>query len=395
MMPFIKQDYSSLPSPDEAAEAHARAMMDSLRDLIGAHGGLIGFDQYMQHVLYAPGLGYYAAGAAKLGAYGDYVTAPMISGLFSQTLARFCVPYLEGRGSILELGAGTGIMAADILKELAQLNRLPDQYLILEVSADLRQRQQQTLQGLVPELAGLVRWLERLDPNDGFQGIILGNEVIDALPVKRFVVRDGQIHELGVGWQDNVPCWRERVAGPEFMQRVGVSLPSPIDEYPDGYCSEIRECLDGWMDRLSGYLQQGVMLFLDYGMDRRSYYSSQRVMGTLRGYYRHRAIDDPFFRPGLADVTAWVDFTALAESAINHNLLVEGYSTQAAFLLDHGLAEIFEEKVRGDGSRLLSLSQQVKQLTLPGEMGDTVKAMMLSKHVETRAGMRQDLRYTL
>lgn len=394
-MVFVKRDIKDLSPLDEASEAHMRLMMDSLSELIHSNEGWIGFDQYMTHVLYEPGLGYYSAGAEKFGLHGDYITAPLISSLFSQTLAMFVGQHLPRRGSVLELGAGTGIMAADILQALAKQDRMPQVYYILELSADLRLRQQQTLQQKVPQFMDRIQWLDCLKPVDEFRGVVLANEVIDALPVKRFTIRGATVRELGVGIDAGTLCWRERSADNMFEERVLQCLPFPLEDYPDGYHSEISYQLKGWLGYLAEYLHEGIMLFIDYGMDRKTFYQTQRTAGTLRGYHRHHAIDDPFFRPGLTDITAWVDFTSLAEAAEEHHLSVSGYASQAGFLLDCGLPGIFQGRSANSELERLKLAEEVKCLTLPGEMGETVKVMALSKNCEIQSGFFQDLRYSL
>jgi len=394
-MVFVKRDIGDLPALDTAQDAHMQKVLGSLGDLIEANNGFIGFDDYMAHVLYAPGLGYYSAGVTKFGAGGDYVTAPLISSLFSQTLARFMKRHTPGDGDILELGAGTGVMAADILQALASEGRFPGKYYILELSADLRQRQQQTLEARVPDLVDRVCWLDSLDEETGFHGVIVANEVMDAMPVKRFVLRASEIRELGVGVEAGMPRWKEKTPDAGFEQHVLQCLQAPISHYPDGYCSEINLQLDGWIATLSSCLQQGTLLLIDYGFDRNDYYQPRRADGTLRGYYRHHAVDDPFFRPGLTDITAWVDFTRLAEAAGNHGLNVCGYTSQANFLLDSGLADLVGERPLGSEASRFQLAEEIKRLTLPGEMGETVKVMVLSKNDHIEAGFSRDMRYSL
>ena len=395
-MPHISRHIDDLPPLDASATAHMQRVLDSLAELIESRGGFIGFDDYMAHVLYEPGLGYYSAGAAKLGAGGDFVTAPLISSLFSQTLAQFVGKHLQAAGgNILELGAGSGVMAADILQTLADARQLPGEYQILELSADLRQRQQATLEDKVPELVERVRWLDTLDAEEGFQGIILGNEVVDALPTRRFTIQAGHIMELGVGLRQGRLIWQLAAFDEVFHARVKSCLPVAVEHYPSGYRSEINTGLNGWMQSLAAYLRRGFMVLTDYGHDRAAYYRLQRSDGTLRGYHRHHAIDDPFFRPGLTDITAWVDFTALAEAASGYGFVVSGYTTQAAFLMDHGLLDIGQERQVENERERWKMAQEIKQLMLPGEMGETVKAILLAKSHEFDSGLTQDLRYNL
>ena len=382
------------PQPDAHAAQLSRKLVTVICDAIAEAGGWISFAEYMERVLYTPGLGYYSAGARKFGPGGDFVTAPEVSGLFSRCVARSCASVLEGLGApvVMELGAGSGIMAADMLAEFERLGGLPEQYLILERSADLRQRQHATLAEKVPQLLPRVHWLDSL-PEQGFEGVIVGNEVLDALPVERFSVTDGKIERLGVICRDGRP-----VAGPaagidERMVAALAELPRHVSTAAL-YTSELTPDLSAWLASLARLLKKGMMLWIDYGYPRAEYYHPQRNDGTLLCYYRHRAHDDPFLAPGLQDVTAHVDFTALAEAADAAGLAVSGFNAQAAFLLDAGLAEVLSSAVSGDNVADLRLSSEVKTLTLPGEMGERVKCMALGRGITgVPVGFRsQDLR---
>ncbi|MGM0593848.1 MAG: class I SAM-dependent methyltransferase, partial [Pseudomonadota bacterium] len=327
--------------------------------------------------LYAPGLGYYSAGSGKFGEAGDFVTAPELSPLFSRCLARQCAEVLAGigGGEILEFGAGSGVMAADILAELARLEQLPPRYCILELSADLRQRQQQTIEQRVPELASRVVWLDAL-PEAGFRGVVLANEVLDAMPVHRFVIDNGEPHQLDVVWD-----------GKEFLLESGppdaalyTRLKQLQQQYglAEGYYSEINLRAEEWVRSLAGFLAQGVALLIDYGFPQREFYHPQRSMGTLMCHYRHRAHDDALTLVGLQDITAHVDFTAVGEAALDAALAVRGYTSQANFLIANGVTELLAE-AEGDARVQLALSAQVKRLTMPGEMGELFKVMALSR----------------
>jgi SAM-dependent MidA family methyltransferase len=395
-MPFIKTNLSDLPELDSDSQAHLLKVLDSVHVLIEQHNGFIGFDQYMSHVLYAPGLGYYSSGTTKFGASGDYVTAPMISSLFSKTLANWLSPQLAGNKDLLELGAGDGTMAADILLELDRLASPPDRYLILELSADLRSRQQQTLRDRAGHLYERVQWLDTLDPNTGFSGVIIGNEVLDAMPVKRLTYQSGELLEQGVGWQHNVgPGWQTRPPGVQLQQRIEQHVKGR-DEWPDGYSTEINLALEGWFRTLADFLREGTILLLDYGFGASEYYHPQRTDGTLRCYHRHHAVDDPFFLPGLTDITAWVDFTAVADAADKAGLAVSGYTTQASFLMDAGLPALMETMASDQLEAQLEQAEAVKQLLMPGEMGDSVKVIALDRNQTLQhQGFSRDMRYQL
>ena len=361
------------PLPDTDALAHSARLSEHIRAEMD--GGALPFRRYMELALYAPGLGYYSAGARKFGAAGDFITAPELSELFSRCLARQCQQVLAGTGGdILELGAGSGIMAAVMLKELEALDCLPEQYLILELSAELRQRQQQTLAQHTPGLLDRVQWLDQL-PVTPIQGVVLANEVLDALPVERFRIApqgprpllvqstEGQF-QYSLGGEDaDLNAWLQAL-----QQTLGSELPT-------GYESERNPYLSGWIDSLADSLQHGVMLFIDYGYPAREYYHPERRTGTLLCHYRHRAHTDPFFYPGLQDISASVDFTALAEAVIDANLDLLGYTSQNYFLFGCGLERLLAEVNSVDQQNYWRLAQQVKQLTLPGAMGDRFKVL--------------------
>ncbi len=370
-MPSITHAIGDLPAPAPEALAHSGILKLRIREAIRLGDGGISFAEFMRLALYAPGLGYYSAGARKFGAAGDFVTAPELAPLFSACYARQCAEILAAlsEGSILELGAGSGVMAADMLTELARLGFLPREYLILEVSADLKERQRETLSARVPELLGRVRWLETLP--ERFTGVVVSNELVDALPAERFrkTLQGWErycVTEDGEGF-----AWTTRRADSGLMAELNAlesTLPSPLA--PD-YTSEICTSLKPLMRSLDAAMVQGAVLFVDYGHTRAAYYHPDRSMGTLMCYYRQRAHEDPFLYPGLQDITAHVDFTALAEAGTGAGFKLAGYNTQAHFLLSLGLVE-------AAGNSLPAL-QEVKLLTLPEEMGERFKAMGFTK----------------
>ncbi len=348
-------------------------------------GGWIPFSRYMEMALYEPGLGYYVAGQQKFGAAGDFVTAPEISPLFSRALAWQCAEVLRMQQSvacILELGAGSGIMAAEMLAELERLDCLPDHYYILELSADLAQRQRETLQRQVPHLAGSVRWLQSLD---GLQlhGVIVANEVMDAMPVRRFMNSNGEIREQGVAIDKGRFVWRQQPADDQ-MQRAVSRLRQATGDWPDGYRSEYNPNLGGWLRTLSDHLAAGAMLLIDYGYPRSEYYHPQRSDGTLLCHYRQRASENPFWYPGLQDITASVDFTAVAEAGVETGLALAGYTSQAWFLLANGLEMLYQQALEtADEQQRLMLSKQIKLLTLPAEMGERFQVIAFSRGIDT------------
>jgi len=380
-----------LPVPSPDALAHSQRVTTHLQSLIDDAGGWIPFSCYMEAALYAPGLGYYAAGAMKFGAAGDFVTAPEMTPLFGRTLARAIAPVLaETGGEVLELGAGSGRLAADLLGELEQLGAVPAPYSILEVSADLRQRQQETLAREQPSLVGRVQWLDALPAH--FNGVILGNEVLDALPVEwvhwtdagprvRGVVREGD----GFAWQDRP------IADPVLRTRA-----ETLDRVPD-YLSEINLAAEGLIAALAGCLGRGLILMIDYGFSATEYYHPQRHMGTLRAHYRHHALDDPFYLPGLCDLTAHVDFSAVARAGMASGLTLAGFTSQAGFLLNSGLTELLMQTPPTDAAAYLPQANAVQRLVSPAEMGELFKVIGLTKGgIAPLAGFaRGDRQHTL
>jgi SAM-dependent MidA family methyltransferase len=362
-----------LPAPSAAALAVSAALTARIRDEIAAAGGWLDFARYMELALYAPGLGYYSAGSTKLGPDGDFVTAPELSAVFGHAFAATLHRELAAlpAPSILELGAGSGALATQILDALTELGRVDVRYRILEPSADFRARQQAAL----ARFGANVEWLERL-PAAPFAGAIVANEVVDALPVKRFVMRDGRARPLGVGVRAQQ---LELRAGPvddglaTAVAALERELAAPLR---DGYRSEICLALPAWFAALDAVLEQGCVLLADYGLVRRDYYHPERDGGTFVCHYRHRAHDDPFYLPGLQDMSAWVDFSACADSAAAAGLTVAGFTTQAQFLLAT-LAR--SPPAPAVDARSLREASALRTLLLPGEMGERFKVLLLRK----------------
>jgi SAM-dependent MidA family methyltransferase len=375
---------TALPLPPLTADEaeHSRRLVRRIWEEIDARGGWLSFERFMEMALYEPGLGYYSAGAIKLGAGGDFVTAPEVSPLFSRCLATQCSEILQhvSGGGILEFGAGSGVMAADLLNELAAQGSLPERYLILEVSADLRERQRALLQERAPEHATRVEWLDRLP--EAFRGVVLANEVLDALPVQRFRVRGDQINSLGVTWQLGRLDWSETRADAELAAAVRRIEANTGERLPDGYTSEVNLRLAPWIAGIAAALKQGVALFVDYGLPQRQYYRSERSEGTLLCHFRHRFHDDPLINVGVQDIGAWVDFTAVAEAASSAGLGVAGFATQAHFLIGNGLEQLLAPTDDHELASRVQLARQAMLLTLPGEMGERFKVIGLTRGFE-------------
>jgi SAM-dependent MidA family methyltransferase len=352
----------------------------------------------MDLALYAPGLGYYSAGAAKFGEAGDFVTAPEISPLFSRCLAGQCAQVLADidGGVVLELGAGTGVMAADLLLELDRLGSLPATYYILEPSADLRERQRSLLGERAGALVERVEWLQE-GPAESLRGMILANEVVDALPVNRFYIEGDQVGEVGVVAEKGQFLLQPRPAGGSLRTALEPVRSLADFDAGEGYMSEVSLRVPAWLNTLSGWLEHGIVLLFDYGHSRAEYYLPERNAGTLRCYYRHRVHDDPLLWPGLQDISAWVDFSLLAHSAEEAGLDVLGYTTQAQFLLAAGLNELIAGQEAVDEQAQVALSRGLRQLLMPGEMGESVKVLALGRgEVAIPEGMKgRDMRASL
>ena len=394
-----------LPEPPDELKQLSATLSARLREEI-RRDGMIPFSQYMERALYEPGLGYYSAGLHKLGASGDFVTAPELGGLFAACLAQQVAEVAEELGpyEVLEVGAGSGRLAADLLRELAhgepEGRELPERYLILETSADLRRVQREHLAEAAPAWLDRVSWLDE-PPATEWNGVMIANEVIDALPVERFGATDGAVEQLCVVEQDGGFGWARRPAPAELDAAVRRLESDLGQQFPAGYRSEIHPQLPAWLASLTRGMHRGLALFIDYGYPRSEYYLPERSDGTVMCHYRHMAHDDVFFWPGLQDITAWVDFTALAEAADACGLEVVGYTSQAMFLLGCGLDDVFAARSQAMPDGGLALGAEVRQLTLPGMMGERFQVMGLGKAPgevadrPLRGFSLQDLRYRL
>jgi SAM-dependent MidA family methyltransferase len=386
-------------SADQAA--HCAATHAHIAAQIAAAGGWLSFERYMDLALYAPGFGYYSAGASKFGAAGDFTTAPELSGLFGGCVARQCAEVLGaiGGGSIVEIGAGSGRLAVDVLRRLETLGQLPAAYAILEISAELRARQREHLEQSLPHLRDRLRWLDA-PPAQPFEGVIIANEVLDALPVARF--RWSQhLEELGVGALRGRFVWMSRPAGAAMSaacRRLSAAVRDPgRGGWDDGYVSEYCPRLGAWTGSMVRSLRRGAALWFDYGLPRAQYYLPERHEGTLICHFRHRIHGDPLRLPGLQDITAWVDFTALAEAAGAAGFEVAGFTSQALFLAGAGIEVEMQTLAQGDPHAFARLANQARHLMLPGEMGERFKAMAWTRGLAgPLSGFAlQDLRHTL
>lgn len=366
-----------LPEPSFDALNASRSLTNLIANDIRRNSGWISFAQYMELVLYAPGLGYYSGGAAKLGKDGDFTTAPEITPLFGGALARVAAGLMAQTGpQILEFGAGTGKLARDILTELNSMGVPIHRYSIVEVSGELRARQERTLRGF-PQVA----WLDRFP--SAFSGVVLGNEVLDAMPVHLVVKTEQGWKERGIGLSDKNFVFRDRPCNPTLIAQIPDAAGLPV-----GYLTEVHPVAAGFMRSLASMLDAGydetgyggAAILVDYGFPAHEYYLAQRAQGTMMCHYRHHAHPDPFYLPGLQDVTAHVDFTAMARAAIDGGLDMLGYTSQAAFLLDAGIGDLLLRTSPEDQLRYLPQANAVQKLISPAEMGELFKVLAVGKN---------------
>ena len=380
---------STLPEPSPDAREHSGLLAELIRSQIRAAGGSIPFSRFMELALYAPALGYYSAGSRKFGADGDFVTAPELGPAFAGCIAQSVAPVLRelgGDAMFFELGGGSGAFAEAALKHLAALDALPTRYWMLEPSADLRQRQKERLRdALAPELFARCDWLNG-PPESDWRGVLFANEVIDALPTPRFVIHEGEVFEEHVVLDASGHFLRVDQPADALLHAAVRHVERDNElPLPEGYRSEILPQLPYWIQAVGGLLKDGVMLFVDYGYPRREFYLPERSDGTLVCHYRHRAHDDPFFLPGLQDLTAFVDFTALAEAGVNAGFDFAGYCAQSSFLIGNGLQQRLQAiEAIDDEAERYRRHQEIKRLTLPGEMGERFQVMGFQRGADFR-----------
>ncbi len=388
-----------LPQPTENEIQQSQKLSQLIAQYIMEAGGWIDFEQYMQLALYAPGLGYYSGGTQKFGEQGDFITSPEVSPLFAQTLANPIAKVLQKLNAsdsiVLEFGAGSGKLAADLLLALEAKNQLPEKYIIIELSAELQHRQRRTMEQKAGHLVDRVQWLSSF-PDTPFNGVVIANEVLDAMPVMRFSLQYKKIKLLGVECKNNAFELVYKTANKTAIKKIeALNINFPYDN--DAYTSEVNNLIAPWIKSLSHCVNKGAVYIIDYGYPRSEYYSSDRHMGTFMGYYRHRSLDAPLWYPGLQDLTAFVDFTEVAEAALENGFDVDGFTSQGNFLMNAGLSEVVEFENNITEIERFKKIQQMKTLSLPGEMGERFKVIGLSKGLEENIpGFEsRDFRYRL
>ena len=370
---------TQLPTPSADALVHSDKLKQTIVAEIAAQAGWIPFSRFMELVLYAPGLGYYTAGARKFGAAGDFVTAPEMTGLFGQALARQVAQIMAASAAeILEVGAGSGRLAADLLLALEAAGRLPERYRILDLSADLRQRQRETIAKAAPHLLSRVEWLDQLPAR--FSGVLVANELLDAMPADVVAWREEGIFSRGVAVNDSGEfVWAERPAEGALLSEA--RRLAEECQLPPGYESEISLAVSAWSVELAKRLERGALLLIDYGFPRHEYYHPQRGRGTLMCHYRHLAHTDPFYLPGLQDVTVHVDFTAVIAAAHGAGLDLLGYINQGQFLINCGILDDLA-RLPQDSPDYIKAASALGKLLMPHEMGELFKVMAVGRHLD-------------
>ena len=383
----------ALPIPTDEATLHSTQVLEKIQDKIQAAGSAIRFDEYMHAALYLPDLGYYRCGTEKFGALGDFTTAPEVSALFAQCLAQFIHANQCG-SAILEVGAGSGQLAVDVLLALQAQDSLPQHYYILELSRELRARQQQNIQQALPDFVNSVQWLDDLPTS--FDGVVIANELLDAMPVRRFHLKQGKTYEQYIAQRNGVLYFEDvPLDEPRLVERLALLQQQTSLAEVDDYTSEVNFYAEDWISTLAQRCHTAVILLIDYGYPRSAYYHAQRSSGTLMCHYQHRAHSDPLVLTGIQDMTAHVDFTAMADAALAGDLQVAGFTTQAHFLMNLGLLDKLATQTPSDAS--IQMVNEIKRLTLPTEMGEQFKVMALTKNIaHLQHGFEQyDLRHLL
>ncbi|MBB5428017.1 class I SAM-dependent methyltransferase [Paraburkholderia atlantica] len=391
----------SLPAPGPSALAQSDALVAEIRAQLDAAGGWLPFDRYMERALYAPGLGYYSGGARKFGLRADdgsdFVTAPELSPLFAATLARPVAEALEASGTrdVMEFGAGTGKLAAGLLNALDTLGAEFASYSIVDLSGELRERQRETIAAAAPALLAKVRWLDALP--ERFEGVVIGNEVLDAMPVRLFAHNGAVWHERGVVWRDGAFGFDDRPVAAAADQALLTEIDTDRENAGDGYVTETHEAARAFTRTICTMLARGAILLIDYGFPRHEYYHDQRAQGTLMCHYRHRAHGDPFLYPGLQDITAHVEFTGIAEAGVETGADLLGFTSQARFLLNAGVTEVLGEIDPADTRRFLPAANAVQKLLSEAEMGELFKVIAFSRGLDDtlRAFSSGDRSHTL
>jgi SAM-dependent MidA family methyltransferase len=392
----LRSEIQDLPSPDDASLNHSSIVLEELTKKINTNEGWINFSDYMQFILYEPSLGYYSSGTRKLGVGGDFTTAPEISNVFGRCLANCVIKILQDspKQMILEIGGGSGQLAFDILTQLDNLGFIPDQYYILEISADLKDRQQRLLAKLPNNLLEKVIWLDSL-PENLITGVILGNEVLDAMPCRRFRIQDEDVYEIGISFNNQRLIEQDKLADEVIKNSVHKIEKELNRKFANGFISEIRPDYRHWFSTISSSLVSGAIVFIDYGYSRGEYYSADRSTGTLVCHYQNTAHYDPLFLPGVQDLSAWVDFSLVANVGLENGFKVDTYTSHRDFLLSAGILELVDQI--SDQNQRFKINHALKQLLLPSQMGDTFKFMLLSKNcmIEESFMETRDFRYLL
>jgi SAM-dependent MidA family methyltransferase len=372
---------TQLPTPSFEANQHSEQLVDLIKTNITQQNGWISFYDFMHLALYAPNLGYYAAGLQKFGSGGDFTTAPEMTPVFAQTVANQIAEVLaQSQGGVMELGAGTGKLALNILLALAEKDCLPEYYYIVDVSSHLQQVQRETLQAGLPEsLFARVKWLTEL-PNS-FDGVIIGNEVLDAIPIHIIQKQNSEIVARGVAIENDTLVWQnQQLTNSEADQALLREVEAL--NLPDDYTTEVCPAAAGLIASLATTLQKGAIIMIDYGFEAAAYYHAQRSEGTLMCHYQHQAHDNPLTHVGLQDITAHVNFTQIAQAGVDHDLDMAGYTNQATFLVNCGILDVMSQIDPDDIQQYAPMASAVQKLLSPAEMGELFKVIMFTKEID-------------
>jgi len=386
---LLDSNINALPEPDEQAKKHSQLLKQCIQTACKKNNGWINFTEFINIALYQPALGYYSGGLQKFGQQGDFITAPEVSPLFGQCLANQLAEVMTNLKQtnssdiyVMEFGAGSGALAVDILLQLEKLDCLPEAYFIVELGSELKQRQKQSIKQKAGHLLKRVQWLQQLPPQLS-NVIVVANEVLDAMPVESFrIADDGGVESLMVGFENEKLVASYQRAESHVVQKTKDMAQRSEIHFTENYKSEYNPAIAAWLSALASRIENLLILLIDYGYHEKEYYHPERANGTLMCYYQHRAHEDFFWWPGLQDITAFVNFTDVAYSAVDTKLDVSGYTTQTAFLLANGLSELHASQVTDDVQQQIKLSQQIKTLTLPSEMGERFKVMALTKNYD-------------
>ena len=380
---------SNLPLPNHDEKYISDIALSEIKQKIKLNGGKISFSKFMHHALYAPVVGYYSGKSEKFGESGDFITAAEETGILGRIIAKQCSVILNEipDASIIEYGPGSGALAISILKQLLKMDLKPRAYYMVDVSEDLIERQKNRISTEFPEIYDSVIWISKIP--DGFSGIVIGNEVIDSMPFERFMISDKRILQFFVGIKEEELVNKLEPANPELKKYVK-QIESKIGKYLcDGFISEVSFKGRDWINEISLKLNQGMVILLDYGVSRSEYYSDDKNQGWMHCHFKHHKHFEPLIYPGIQDITTWVDFSLISETAKANGMMVDAYLTQAQFIINNGIEDEFLGFDSMDTKKQMELTRQIKLLTLPDKMGSNFKCLVMKKNFPKKGAVNQ------